>query len=306
MLWDIIIVGAGPAGLTAALYAARYRRSVLVLHDGRSRASWILPATHNVPGFPDGVAGPELLARMTEHATEYGATLEVATVSSASVTNGVFALSEEGARGWLGRALILATGLDTRDVRLPEIAKQAAVAAGTLRYCPVCDGYEHRDARIAVVGSDTQGAAEALFLRTYSDDVSLFPLRHAELTGDERAQLDEAGVEVVAIPIAGVEPVEGGIELLLEDDSRRRFDVLYPALGCYPHNMLAKQLGLELDEIGKVVAMAPFATSVPGLYCAGDLVDGLDQISVAMGHGAIAATKAHNWLRDKDGEKLES
>ena len=187
----------------------------------------------------------------------------------------VFTLTGDDDQSWQSRSLIIATGLDLRDIELPAVTRHAAIAAGTLRYCPVCDGYEHRGRRIAVVGSDTQGASEALFLRTYSDRVALFPLSHADLSEDERAQLKAAAIRVVTDPIERVEPVEDGIEIVLDNGTREQFDVLYPSLGCHPHAGLVAGLGLELNEIGKADASAPFGTKVPGLYCAGDVVEGL-------------------------------
>jgi len=302
VIWDCIIIGAGPAGLTAALYAARFKRSTLVLHDGRSRALRI-PKTHNVPGFPDGVAGLELIERMTAHAEQYGVNLVEAEIAAARADGDGFVLSD-GTQEWRARSLILATGLQLRQVDLAPVAHEAAIAAGTLRYCPVCDGYEHAGQRIGVVGSDAQGAGEALFLRGYSDDVTLFPLAYAELTNDEREQLDAAGVEIVSTPLREIVPAGEVIDAVLDDGRKLSFDVIYPALGCHPRNELPRSLGLEIDNVGKASATAPFGTNVPGLYCAGDLVDGLDQISVAMGHGAIAGTKMHNWLREQDGHTL--
>lgn len=306
MTYDIIIVGAGPAGLTAALYAARFLRSVLVLHDAAPRAAQI-PLTRNVPGHDAGIAGRDLLARMTRHAEACGAAIIEARVTDAHRHGGQFILSGAEGSTWRARALILATGVVQNQPPLPEEVHQAAVDAGVLRYCPVCDGFEHRGERIAVLGCDISGAAEALFLAGYSGDVTLLPRRDVELTAAERRDLDRAGIRVLTDAVTRFEPGKRHMLLHLEGHSEPlAFDVLYPALGSRPRGELAGLLGLHTTAAGKAAETAPFGTNIPGLYCAGDLVEGLDQISVAMGHGAVAATRAHNWLRDMDGETVEA
>lgn len=304
--WDCIIVGAGPAGLSAALYMARYHRKVLVLHDGRSRALRI-PNTHNAPGFPGGIAGPDLIERMTRHACGYGADIRQIEVTGARVAPDGFDLTAEDGETLHTRSLILATGLFLEQIPLDDGLHEAAIRANVLRYCPVCDAHEHTGQRIGVIGCDGQGASEALFLRQYTDDLTLIPRAYAELEADQLRQLAQAGITVIEQPAVRYEPHENRFDVYLEDrETPLAFDVVYPALGCRQRNELARMLGLALDEQGCAHVRSPLGTEVPGLYCAGDIVDGLDQISVAMGHGALAATKAHNWLRERDGHALQS
>lgn len=304
MTWECIIIGAGPAGLTAALYMARFRRKVLVLHDGSARALRI-PKTHNAPGFPDGVTGPDLIARMSEHATGFGAEVAEAEIVSAQQNGDRFELLSGDGRSWRTRSLILATGVAHNEIKIDTGGHQAAIAAGILRYCPVCDGYEHIDTAIGVIGCDSQGAAEALFLRRFSSDVTLVPLNFAELDKGELAAMREVGITVVEHPVARLDALPHRMDVYLEGNAQPlSFDVVYPALGVTPRTELAAALGLSFCPSGELEMSAPFGTRVEGLYAAGDVVEGLDQISVAMGHGAVAATKAHNWLRERDGECL--
>jgi thioredoxin reductase (NADPH) len=300
--WDCLVVGAGPAGLSAALYLARFHRRVQVLHDGTSRALRI-PNTHNVPGFPDGIAGTDLIERMTRHAQEYGAQLREAGVATASRTDDGFVLVTDEGERHAAPGLILATGTCLNQIPLPHEQHEAAIRAGILRYCPICDGHEHTGKRIGVVGCDAQGAAEALFLRTYSPEVTLVPRAFAELEQDDRDALAEAGITVVEHSADRFEPTAKAMHVhLAGGGGALQFDVIYPALGCRQRTDLAQALGLPVDEAGAVDAHAPYGTTVAGLYCIGDIVDGLDQISVAMGHGAIAATRAHNYLRAREAE----
>ncbi len=304
--YDIAIIGAGPAGLSAALYAARFCRSTIVLHDGAARAARI-PRTFNVPGFDGGVAGPDLLERMARHATEFGAKVVETRIVAAQRDKGSFVLTGLHGTKWRARSVILATGLTLNEIPIDRDLHEAAIGWGVLRYCPVCDGYEHQGNRLGVVGCDISGAAEALFLRQYSDDVTLLPRRDVELTPEECADLSAAGVATVLQPIVRYQPCPSHMAIYVEGRAEPLiFDVIYPALGVTPRNELATSLALPLIDTGKAAADSPFATIVPGLYCAGDIVDGLDQISVAMGHGAIAATKAHNWLRANDGETVQA
>lgn len=303
---EIIVIGAGPAGLTAALYLARYRRDVLVIHDGNSRALRI-PKTHNAPGFPDGIEGPDLIDRMMRHAAEFGARIEEAEVMGIERTAQGFRLNADDGRIWESRAVILATGIFLNQVDLPQEAHEAAIRAGVLRYCPICDGYEHSENKIGVIGCDSDGAAEALFLRQFSSDVTLMPLRHAELSPQQAREMADAGIVVKFGALVGLDPHDDHMKVRLEGDSAPlAFDVIYPALGCRPRVDLARQLGLSLESEGCVSSDAIKDSGVPGLFAAGDVVSGLDQLSVAMGQGAMAATNAHNWLREQDQHTLQA
>ena len=300
---DVLVIGAGPAGLTAACYLARYRRRVIVVHDGRSRALRI-PLTRNAPGFPGGVAGPELIERMEAQARLYGAEIRQDRITR--LTNELDGFVAEGGLTYRARAVIIATGVQMNQVDLPHEQHENALALGCLRYCPVCDGYEAKDKIVAVLGSSAHGAREALFLREYTADVTLLPDWSVELSADQRAELEAAGVKVIAAPVDRLLPGDGGMQVLLRDGTQMRFDVLYPALGCEPRSSLVEALGCPVTAEGCIQTGPNQELLLPGLYAAGDVVDGLDQISVAAGHGAVAATRAHNFLRAQDGMVLQS
>lgn len=300
---DLLVIGAGPAGLTAACYLARYRRRVIAVHDGRSRALRI-PLTHNAPGFPGGVSGRELVARMEEQAVCYGAQVRQDHIAALSSEPGGFVA--RGGLAYRARAVIIATGIALNEANVPHETHERAIELGCLRYCPVCDGFEATDRAVGVLGSSARGAREALFLREYTDKVTLFANSATELTPEQRAELQKAGVRIVDAPLQALSPGEDGIHIRLADGTCLRLDVLYPALGSRPRSELVKQLGLEVTPEGCVPTDAGQALALPGLFAAGDVVDGLDQISVAVGQGAIAATRAHNLLREQDGRVLRS
>ena len=267
--FEAVVVGAGPAGLTAGVYLARFRRRVRVLSAGPSRASWI-PESHNTPGFPHGVGGPELLARLTEQARAFGAELTDAHVEAVTPSGDGF---EVAGAGWAVRArtVLLATGV--RD-RLPDVAGvEAAVRRGVVRVCPICDAFEATGKRLAVLGESGPADREADFLRTYSEDVTVIGAHAGSLAFTEAA--------VRWTPPDGEPP--------------RTFDHLYLALGAEPQSALAGDAAR--DGQGNLIVDAHQMTGVPGLYAAGDLVRGLNQIAVATGEAAIAATAMHNRLR---------
>ncbi len=191
--------------------------------------------------------------------------------------------------------VILATGVVENEPDLPDCI--GAVKRGLIRICPICDGLETVGKAVGVVGDSDHAAAEALFLRTYSDDVTLILVGETPTLSPDRAKaLAEVNVEVVLLPIDQVRIEEGVIRALGVGGGERRFDTLYSAFGTTPQTQLAVQVGAERDETGRLVTGDHSETSVRGLFAAGDLVRGLNQIAVATGEAALAATAIHNRL----------
>jgi thioredoxin reductase (NADPH) len=291
---DCIVVGAGPAGLTAAIYLARFRRDFLVVDSGASRAAWI-PRSRNHPGFPRGVRGKTLLARMRRQAEIYGTRFLAAHADELTPQAEGFRLVADG-RPLHARKVILAAGVVDNEPCIPGV--EAAIARGLVRVCPICDGYEVMDQAVGVIGDDAHAAAEALFLTTYSNAVTLMHAGAPDaLPGDVRRRLAEAGVDLIEAPIESVVLDSGRLTAFCFAGAPRRFDAIYSALGVTPRTSLAIQAGARTDEGGRLIVGDHQETSVPGLYAAGDVVRGLNQISTAEGEGAIAATDVHNALR---------
>ena len=169
---DCIIVGGGPAGLTAACYLRRFHRDCLVLDAGDSRARWI-PESNNCPGFPQGVSGDGLLRRMREQAAAVEVPVEQARVDAIAVRDEGFEV-RAGERHWLARTVILATGVSDRLPEEPWV--EAAIACHALRLCSICDAYEASDLSIGVLGPSADIGGHALFLRGYSSTVHALPL----------------------------------------------------------------------------------------------------------------------------------
>lgn len=292
---DALIVGGGPGGLTAAIYLARFRRRFLVVENDESRLSWI-PRTHNHPGFPDGIEGPVLLKRMRAQAKRYGAQIDRALVETVRFKDGLFIASLEHGGEIRARKLLLATGVIDNEPKLPAFFQ--SVRKGLIRICPICDGYEVQDQAVGVIGDGDKGAREALFLRIYTDRLTVIHVGEPKALPDEsRRRLQEAGIEVIETPIEQVCIEQDRIAALDFGEGRVvHFDSVYSALGATPRWTLAQGLGAVTDPAGCLRVGEHQETSVEGCYAAGDLVRGLNQISVAEGEGAIAATDIHNRL----------
>lgn len=291
---DCLIIGGGPAGLTAAIYAARFHLSVQVVDAGDSRAEKI-PHTRNHAGFPDGISGVALLERMREQAVLYGTELIAGRVTDLGRgADGFVATLPD--REIAARTVLLATGVTNRRPLMDEALHAEALRQGRLRYCPVCDGYEVTDQAVAVVGRGPRAAREAEFLRSYTADVSLIGLTGEDgLDEAARARLDAIGVKRFAGPARDFHLENDGLVVTCTA-GRLRFDAVYPSLGSDVHSDLARALGAAVTEDGCIKVDAHQRTSIPGLYAAGDVVLGLDQISHAMGEAGVAATTLRNDL----------
>lgn len=293
-IYDTLIIGGGPGGLTAAIYLRRFRRDIVVIDKGNSRLQ-LIPVTHNFPGFPDGIQGTHLLDNLRTQLARYGGHVTSGEVTSLARNDDYFSAEVDGGQ-FHARTVLIATGI--ADAGMPIENWHQAVASGAVRLCPVCDGFDVLDKRIAVIGAPENCVGHALFLRTFSSHVTLFE-RDATTcpTGKDQQRLIDANIRRVESPLLGVTMTEDMKPVLhTEDGADHQFDVVYPMLGETARSDLAIALGAETTDCAKLVVDEYQTTSVPGLYAVGDVVRGLNQISVAAGHAAVAATRIHNRL----------
>lgn len=254
---DAIVVGAGPGGLTAALYLARFHRKVLVIDGGESRARWI-PTSHNIPGFTQGIGGTDLLSQLRAQAMRYGAQIVEDRVSAISAHEGRFELTIES-KVIVTPFVILATGVKDRFPPLPGV--EEAVLRSVLRFCPVCDGFEATGQRIAVIGDGEVGAREAQFLfQTYSRDVSYLHLGKGD--PPSKNALAALGIKIRTINLHDLRIDGKSLWLDSANGPAEKYDVLYAALGCEPQHELAQSLGAALDEQGRLKVNSHQQTSV--------------------------------------------
>ncbi|MGI8930954.1 MAG: NAD(P)/FAD-dependent oxidoreductase, partial [Sphingomicrobium sp.] len=203
---DCLIIGGGPAGLTAAIYLSRFHLDIMVVDGGKSRAAWI-PTSHNHAGFPDGINGEELLRRMREQAQLYGTKIESGQVTRLEKSKEGSWVAEWGCGPVAAKSVLLATGVTNRRPPMDVEIHDDAMARGLIRYCPICDGYDVTDKRVAVIGSGERGAAETRFLRSYTASLTLVsPDLPHELDEDLRAELAEMGVTLIDGPVTAIEP----------------------------------------------------------------------------------------------------
>jgi thioredoxin reductase (NADPH) len=302
--FDCLIIGGGPAGLTAAVYLARYRRRIVLFDDGGSRAS-LIPKSHNYPGFPGGLSGPDLLRALRKQVDAYGVQIVGERITGLKRVGGEFA-AVSGRHEIKARFVLLATGIVDQSPDLPGINE--AIAKGSIRYCPVCDGYEAIDQKIGVLGNSEDAFSKARFLRTYSTDVTLLGLdKCGEKDVDRAKSLPEDGIKLAG-PVSAIADSLHGMQAVLPGDQKLAFDVVYPALGCRVRSELATGLGAKTNKVGCLEVDCHQCTTVSGIFAAGDVVSDLHQIAVATGHAAIAATHIHKLLPEnfkRSGDSLD-
>ena len=291
---DTLIVGAGPAGLTAAIYLARFRRRVLVTDTGASRALWI-PRSRNLPGFAQGLHGETLLERLRRQVDTYGVAVRPRPVTALAVSADGGFTARVGDEDVQASTVILATGVVETVPDIPGAVE--AITRSLMRVCPICDGFEAQGKKVAVLGSGDHAAGEAMFLRTWAADVSLVLTHEAELGDTRRAALHQLGVKVFHTALESVSLAEDEVTAVCTEGGQpNHFDLIYSAFGVTAQTDLARQLGARLDGDGRLYVGEHQETSVDGLYAAGDVVRGLNQISVAEGEASIASTAIHNRL----------
>jgi thioredoxin reductase (NADPH) len=301
-VYDTLIIGGGPGGLTAAIYLRRFTRNVALVDKGNSRLR-LIPVSHNYPGFPEGVPGHLLLGNLTVQLERYGGCVMPGEIMDLRIEDGHFVADylpegapEDGITQIRALTVITATGV--ADVGLPIENWREAIAFGSVRLCPVCDGFDVIDKRIAVATAETNPVGHALFMRTFSADVTLFERGSPSmLTDEDRRRLIAAGVRYVDSPLLSV-TLDAAMKPVLhtEDGQDHAADVFYPMLGENARSGLAAKLGAEVAQCEELVVDNHGATSVPGLYAIGDVTVGLNQIAVATGQAARAATHIHNRL----------
>lgn len=301
VMLDCVIIGGGPAGLTAAIHLARFRRRVVVIDAGASRAA-LIPRTWNHPGYPTGIRGGRLLGRMRQQVTDLGVPIiRGRVVRLDPLPHGGFEVLAGSL--YIARHVILATGAVDRLPPIPDA--RAAILAGQLRLCPVCDAYEATDRPVAVIGADAHAASEALFLSHYTRQVTLLtlgaPLR---LSPDDHGNLTNAGVAVDTSPDVTWDLSGPGVALIRPNAPPLRVEAVWSGLGAVAQAGLATRLGLIPAPDGRIPTDDHQQTTVPGLFAAGDLTTGLNQIGTAMGQAQIAASRIHSILRTAEGRAL--
>lgn len=291
---ECLVIGGGPAGLTAAVYLARFHRKVLVIDAGESRSNYIA-SSHNYPGAPDGISGPKLLRNLHEQAAKYGATICEGRITSIVKNGDVFEAQWEG--GTIkARKVLLATGIVDETPNLPSMGE--FIYNGAIRFCPICDAYEATDKVIGIMGPMKRIIKKACFISAYTPNIVMLPTEDVSiaLDDDDKERMKTCGLTMPTKRLKDLIAIDQTVKAVLDDGEEIALDVLYPALGDNPRTELAVSLGATHNENDCIYADAHQQTSIEGFYVAGDLTTDLSQISVAVGQAAIAATHMHNTL----------
>lgn len=302
--FDLIVIGGGPAGMTAALYAARAGLNVAIMEREAPGGKMIkTDIICNYPGI-DNVAGVDLSMKMFEHASNYGAHYLYGNVSDILVEGDVrVVVTEDGSRH-TAHAVIAATGTVERTLGFPE---DDALLGRGLSYCAVCDGAFFRGKDVVVIGGGNSALEEAVYLTQFVDKVTLV-IRRDVFRGDVHAQqqvLTNPKIEVVRkhIPTAYLVSEDKKIAgVRFENtDTKEVLDIkaqgLFPYIGADPATGYLKSLNV-LDDGGFIVANERMETSVPGVYAAGDAIDKpLRQIVTATSDGSVAAQEAFHYIQ---------
>ena len=246
--WDCIIVGAGPAGLNAALVLGRARRRVLVLDSGHPR-NYATHAMHGVLGH-DGLDPADLRARGRTELGRYGVEVVTAQVQAAEALDGTVRVTSSCGAD-LARTVLLATGMLDE---VPDIPGFAEVWGTTAHTCPYCDGFEHRDERLAILASGARGEHLAILLRQWSDDVVLLSNGPHGLDADQLARVQALGIPIIETPVVALDSDDGGRlrRLRLGDGETLDRDALFFYVGWQFRNDVARRLGCQLHDDGSI------------------------------------------------------
>jgi thioredoxin reductase (NADPH) len=306
--YDIVIVGAGPAGLTAAIYATRSLRKVAIVEKGVPGGQIAMTdLIENYPGFPEGISGPELMQRFEDQAKKFGAEfINLFTVKEIRLDNQDKIVVGTDGREIRAKAVIIASGQTPRTLDVPG---ESEYTGRGVSYCATCDGAFFKDKKVAVVGGGNSAIQEALYLTRFARSVTVIHRRdqlRADKILQERAfkneKIDFLWNSVV-VEIKGDNLLRSVVVKNVKTGELKEyeFDGIFIYIGYKPNTEFLKGL-VELDENGYVITDERLETSVPGIFACGDVrKNALKQVSVAVGEGAVAAESAEHYL-----DKLEN
>jgi len=301
-LFDVMIIGGGPAGLTAAIYAARMGMRMLLLESGvfGGRALWA-PIVENYPGFPEGISGTGLVERMVEQAKRFGAQMRFPEDVVDLTLNGKVKTVKTRLDEYRSLSIILATGAQSRRLLVPG---ETEFLGQGVSYCAVCDGPLFKGKVTAVVGSSDEAIEDAIYLSALSRKVILATHKRQVEASDALLETCKGKVNI-EIMKARVKSILGDryvksisvLDLESNKESKIPVDGVFISLGGIPVTSLAKKAGIVVDERGCIKVDRRQATNVEGIFAAGDCTCGGMQIVIAAGEGARAAIQAYQYVK---------
>lgn len=308
--YQLIIVGGGPAGLTAGMYAARGRLNVLLVERGATGGQVLVTDwVDNYPGFIDGLTGFELMDKMTAHADRFGLEKKFATIKSLDLTGTIKSVVLENGEILTANTIILCTGAKPRQLGIPG---EFELAGKGVSYCATCDGPFYRNQKIAVVGGGNTAIQDALHLTKFASKVTVIH-RRTELRAtkilQEKAFCNQKIDFIWNTQIKEIIGGKNGVEELLlahrsGDHSTLKVTGIFVLIGIMPNNDILPLQHLHTDETGFIVTDAEMVTSIPGVFAAGDIRSkNFRQIINAAGEGAVAELSAEHYLGNQAPEQ---
>lgn len=298
---DVVIIGAGPAGLAAAVYTGRARLNTLILEKGMPGGQILLTDfVENYPGFPEGVVPFQLMEDFRKHAEKFGAKIETDEVKKIQKQGELWQVF--GVKGeYPTRAVIIATGSVYRKLGLPGEAK---LTGRGVSYCATCDGAFFKDKEVAVVGGGDNALTEALFLTKFCRAVKVIhrrdQFRSVKILQERIFANDKTEVlwDSVVEEISGEDRLESIAIKNVKDNktSKLKLDGVFISIGMDPNSEFVKEL-VDLDELGEIKVSQNMSTSQPGIFAAGDVTDACpEQMATAVGTGVAAALAVDEYL----------
>jgi thioredoxin reductase (NADPH) len=302
----IIVIGSGPAGLTAALYAARADLQPLVISGNQLGGQISLTSeVENYPGFPERITGPELVELMQRQAEKFGARLLIDEVTEVDFTQGSpFTIKTHG-ETFQAQAVIIAVGASPRRLEVP--GEEELIGKG-VSFCATCDGFFFRDKDVVVVGGGDSALEEGIFLTKFARKVTIIHRRDELRAGEALKKRAFANEKIDFIWDTVVEEIKGNgkveaVRLRNVKSGQQKemaIDGVFIFIGHYPNSSLFEGQ-LEMDERGYLITDEKMTTSVPGVFAAGEIQDPIyRQIATSVGQGCAAAMMAERWLGERE------
>lgn len=305
---DVVMIGAGPSALAAAIYTTREDIDTVLLEKGVvGGLAAITDQVDNYPGFPEGVTGLHLAEQLEKQAERFGADIrygEVTAITADSKNHSVHVETTEDVT-YKAKAVLIATGSDYRKIDVP--GEKEYYGRG-VHYCATCDGAFYRDKKLVVVGGGNSAVQESLFLTRFSSDIHLLvrsTVKASEVLQHELDKAVKAGKITIHLgttteeivgednKVKSVRAKKGGKEFSIETDG------VFIFVGLIPNTQFLKNSDIKLDKVGFVVTDHNLQTDMPGVFCSGDVRSGATmQIASAIGEGATAALKIREYLED--------
>ncbi|GAA4422701.1 NAD(P)/FAD-dependent oxidoreductase [Pontibacter saemangeumensis] len=295
-MYDVIVIGGGPAGLNAAMLLGRSRRKVIVFDGGKPRNRW----SRNMNGFltSDGMNPREFIKRGRDELKKYSVEVKDIEIASATYSKGEFVVNDAAGTVYRSRKLLLATGLKDN---WPEVEGFEAFYGKSVHHCPYCDGWESREKAIAVYGKDRSGIGQALAMKNWSDDVTLFTDGTDTLQRSDLELLELNEVKVEKRKILRLEGEDGMLQhIVLQDGEKRAQQAMFFSEGTKQQSGLGEMLGCEFTSKGVIKTRRKQQSNIPGLYVAGDAARDMQMVVVAAAEGAKAGVAINMDLQQED------